>query len=29
MTGLRIYMSRDMNLTNSLFSVVHFAPLDG
>jgi len=29
MAGSRIYMSKDIDLTNSLFSVVHFAPLDG
>jgi len=28
MTGSRIYMSKDIDLTNSLLSTVHFAPLD-
>jgi len=29
MTGSRICMSKDRDLTNSLLSVVHFASLDG
>ena len=29
MSGLRICMSKDIDLTNSLFSTVHFAPLNG
>ena len=29
LAGLRICMSKDIDLTNSLLSAVHFAPLDG
>ena len=29
MAGSRICMSKDINLTNSLLSAVHFVPLDG
>ena len=29
MAGSRIYMSNDIDLTNSLLSAIHFAPLDG
>ena len=29
MAGSKICMSKDIDLTNSLFSAVHFAPLDG
>jgi len=28
MAGLRICMSKDINLTNLLLSIVHFVPLD-
>jgi len=29
MAGLRICMSKDIDLTNLLLSAAHFAPLDG
>ena len=29
MAGSRIDMSKDTDLTNSLLSAIHFAPLDG